>query len=212
MNASGLATLTPAQKRSVASLFSGLKTSRPIVNFVRITSTALVGTPLGFGTGPSRFSAVMAPARPVPPFGLIYGASDLATACYETIIRDRFDVTPTRILRRSDYSGRSAINFSSAAGQALQLLDLTNGNATRFGVPTDVTRYSTHTDGQYFSQFVHAEMPDVDGILYASRFTESLCVAVYDRAIAKLTSTGATPSLTKTILVPTVGVWNILVV
>ena len=90
------------------------------------------------------------------------------------------------------------------------LLDMTNGNAVRNGVPTDVIRYSHHQDGQHFSEFVYTNMPSVDGLLYSSRFTEILCVAVYDRALSKIQA-GPVIGLTRPILTPTLSPWNIIV-
>ena len=145
------------------------------------------------------------------PFGLIYGTSDLATGCFETIIRDKFDITPTRILRSRDYSSRSAVNFSTLPANPLTLLDLTAGNAVRFGLPTDVIRYSDHEAGQYFSEFVYAELPDVDGLLYSSRFTELVCVAVYDRSIPKLVSSATAIGFNSSILAPLLAPWNVQV-
>ena len=54
--------------------------------------------PLGASPGPSRFSAVPAhglvfDSALVP---VLYAASDLATAAYETLIRDRFDLRSRR--------------------------------------------------------------------------------------------------------------------
>ncbi len=109
-----------------------------------------------------------------------------ATAVYETLIRDRFDLNPSRVLMPADYALRDAVNVSSSPGETLTLLDLTRGNAVRYGVPSDVIRHSVHTDGQRFSEFVHAEMPSVDGFLYSSRLTERSCVAIYERACHKL--------------------------
>lgn len=88
---------------------------------------------------------------------------------------------------------------------------MTGGNATRYGVPTDVIRYSDHKSGQFFSEFVYDNMKDIDGLLYSSRFTEALCVAVYDRAIPKLISPGAPIPLSQKILAPVLGPWNVQV-
>lgn len=184
---------------------------RPIVNFVRVMQTIYASKPLSFGSGSSRFSPRVLPSRPTQPFGLVYGTIDLPTACFEAVIRDSFNIFPSRILRSADYNTRSAVNFSSLLGQALQLLDLANGNAIRYGVPTDVIRYSNHKSGQYFSEFVYSEMPDIDGLLYTSRFTENLCVAIYDRAIPKMVSSGAAPKLTKNLLSPILASWNVQV-
>ena len=211
MKASDLLKLNSAQKVRVVGLFSGMKTVRPINNFVRVMPTIYAASPLSFGPGTSRFSPRKLLSRPTPPFGLIYGTVDVATACYEAVIRDSFDILPSRILRKSDYNSRSAINFSTVPGGGLRFLDMTGGNAVRFGVPSDVIRYSNHKSGQFFSEFVYTEMPDIDGMLYSSRFTEALCVAVYDRAIPKLIPPTGSIGLTKTILSPTMAPWNVQV-
>ena len=167
--------------------------------------------PLSYGFGTSRFSPRHLPSRPSQPFGLIYGTINLETASFEAIIRDSLNLLPARILRPVAYRPKSAVNFSTTSGSALTLLDMTAGNASRYGVPTDVIRYSNHKSGQFFSEFVYANMPDMDGLLYSSRFTEALCVAVYDRAIPKLVSSGGHVSLSKRILAPILAPWNVQV-
>jgi hypothetical protein len=213
VKASNLATLKAAQKRQVAALFSAMKTVRPLTNFVRIMPTSYAQKDqLGFGYGSSRFSARFLPSRTPQPFGLIYGAINLETAEFEAIIRDKFNLLPARILRQADYATKSAVNFSTAPGNALTLLDMTAGNAARYGVPTDVIRYSNHKAGQFFSEFVYANMTDVDGLLYTSRFTDALCVAVYDRAIKpKLVSPRGPMKLTQRLQAPIMAPWNVQV-
>lgn len=142
-------------------------------------------------------------------FKVIYGASDLATACFEAIIRDRFDLNPARVVMPPDYGTRCAVNISTVPGQTVTLLDLSRGNAVRSGVPTDVTRYSNHSDGQHFSEFVHRQMPYVDGFLYSSRFTDLPCVAIYWRALGKLTTGPAPVRLRRGILRAALSPWNV---
>ena len=186
-----------------------MQSVRSLSNFVRVLKTKYVtSSPLGCSHGPSRFSP---PSGSYSKFGIIYGAADLATASYESIIRDRFDAKSSRDLEKGDYNARSAVNVSSAPGQTLNLLDLTGGNAVRHSVPTDIIRYSNHADGQRFSEFVHANIPQVDGFLYASRLTEVLCVAIYDRAIPKLAIPSGSITLSRSILSPVLAGWNVRV-
>ena len=165
---------------------------------------------LGFSGGPSRFSPLSVGQGRHLLFGIVYLAEDLATGVLETLIRERFDLNPSRVLMPSDYAGHDAVNISTSLGITVELLDLTGGNAVRCGVPADVIRYSAHTDGQYFSEFVHANMPTVDGILYSSRLTERHCIAIYDRALHKLAA-GSPMPLTRSVLTPTLGPWNVSV-
>lgn len=200
--------LAPARRNQIAQLFQGLQTTRPVINFVRVMWRKHSHDPLGCSGGPSRFS-------PLPPsqglngmFGIVYVADNLATAVYESLIRDRFDLDPSRTLVPADYASHDAVNISTSPGETLTLLDISHGNAVRFGVPTDVIRYSGHTDGQHFSEFVYSAMPAVDGFLYSSRLTERTCIAIYDRACSKLTAKSPMP-LTRPLLVPTLRPWNV---
>ena len=189
-------------------LFDGLRTARSISNFVRVLASKHGGTPLGMGRGPSRFGPLPRPPLEDMPFPVLYASEDMATAVYETVVRDRFDLNPDRVLESGDYSDHVAVNVSTAVGQSLALLDLTDGNAVRHGVPGDVIRYSRHSDGQHFSEFVHASMATVDGILYRSRFTERVCVAVYGRAAHRLAATASVP-LTRPLLRGSLTDWNV---
>lgn len=170
--------------------------------------------PLGLSSGPSRFGPIATPIEVVATassFGVLYMAADLATATYETLIRDRYDLEPSRILLPEDYRGRVAVNISTSLGATFTLVDLTDGNAIRYGVPSDVTNYSAHSDGLCFATFVHAYMPTVDGVLYRSRFTNRRNIAVFDRANERL-ATGATLPLTRDLLSSAISSWNVTVI
>ena len=120
---------------------------------------------------------------------MLYCAQTIDTAIYETIVRNRFDINPNRFLESVLYEEMSVVSFSNVSSQKLNLLNLTQGRATQFGVPTDVIRSSEHVEGQNFSHFVYTNMPYVDGFVYSSRFTEEECIALYhDRAITKLSA------------------------
>ena len=85
---------------------------------------------------------------------MIYAANDFYTAVYETIIRDRFDIKEKkkRKIDSKTYGNRSAVWFSSE--ERLNLIDLTDGQPTSYGIPTDVYKSSDHSFGTSFSQFV----------------------------------------------------------
>lgn len=223
MNAAQLNALrrNSKQARQIENLLSGLQTTRPVTNFVRVMGTKWASrnkvrngtksSQLSGGTGPSRFSPVNAGKVKRAKFKVIYGAADLATASYEALIRDRFDLDPARVLAPADYQTKCAVNISTQAGQPVTLLDLMSGNAIRSGVPSDVIRYSNHTDGQHFSEFVYRQMPYIDGFLYSSRFTDLSCIAIYWRAVPKLIA-GAKPlSLTRPVLSHTLSPWHVSV-
>lgn len=191
-------------------LFAGLTTVRPISDYVRVIHRRFAHTPLGASSGPSRFSSIAslgADAHAGPPFRVIYAAADLATAAYETLIRDRFDLEPMRVLSRGDYASRIAVNISTVRDQTVTLLDLTDGKAACHGVPSDVANYSKHDDGQHFATFVYTRMPSVDGLIYRSRFTEQPSIAVFDRGVGRLAHGQPTP-LTEGLLATALRSWN----
>ena len=199
-----------AAARDLITLFTPMTIIVPIRHYVRVMGTSFAnGTALRPGTphpqlstspGPSRFSSLAASTPALLPFTVLYAASDLATATYEAIIRDDFDLDLTRELLPSDYNTKSAVNISTDTDKALTLLDTTPISALRSSMPTDITRYSDHEAGKHFSEFVHKHMGDVDGILYLSRFTNRFCIAVYDRAIKRLDTSTTPRVLTRGIL------------
>ena len=142
---------------------------------------------------------------------MIYAASDFYTAVYETIIRDRFDIKKKRKIDSKTYGNRSAVWFSSK--ERLNLIDLTDGQPTSYGIPTDVYRGSDHSFGRSFSQFVFDKMSDeIDGILYHSRYTEVHCVALYhSRCESKLSPPSLIVPLIEPILTPVLRNRNIRV-
>ena len=210
MSASSLAALTPARRKQVVELFHGLRTTRPVLNYVRVMRRIYSHNPLGYGDGPSRFSPLKLNLGRTAGFGVVYLAIDLATSAYETLIRSRFDLNPSRVLLPPDYMSHDAVNISTSTAQTVTLLDLSQGNAVRCGVPTDVVRYSKHTDGQYFSEFVHGAMPTVDGFLYHSRLTDRPCVVMYHRALHKLTAVSPVP-LSQPLLASALRPWSVRV-
>lgn len=133
------------------------------------------------GPGLSRFSSLRGN------YAIIYGAADLGTALYEARIRDSLDLLPSREVSLASLNGFVAVGFCQTGRKALKLIDLSDGRAALQGVPTDVLRWSQHSEGPHFSQFVHDRIPEADGFYYLSRFTEQPCVALFqDRVKTRL--------------------------
>ena len=178
----------------IVELFSGLLVQKSINNFIRVFKTKYIENPLEPGYVPSRFdfSSQLVQIEKKSMTRITYGAQTIDTGIYESIAREEFDLQPVRTLFPSDYLEMSVVSFSNEPSQVLSLLELTHGKPTCFGVPTDVIRSSDHTEGQHFSRFIYKNVPNVDGFIYSSRFTEEECVALYhNRVISKLSS--ATP-------------------
>ena len=78
--------------------------------------------------------------------------------------------------------------------EELTLVDLTGDGPIRMGVPSDVSRSSRQALARRWSVAFHDHPAQVDGIYYPSRLNGEVNIAMYDRAVGKL-SASATRSL-----------------
>ena len=152
-----------------------------IAGWPRVIPLRHRATPASAGLGSSRFS------DPDRTFRVLYAGENFATAFAEGVVRDRLAGKSRRFLYRP-YIEQLALT-EIASSRPLVLLDLTGEAAYELGVDTDVRGSRAHTAGQMFSRAVHAQMPDVDGLLFPSRLTDKRCIAAYDRAFDDLSGT-----------------------
>jgi hypothetical protein len=134
-------------------------------------------TPTNTGFGSSRFSS------PSAAFRVLYAAQDFPTAFAEAVVRDRFEERLRRYLYRRTLEDLVVAELDSRA--PLALVDLTRGGAYELGVDTDALGAREHAQGQEFAESLHRET-SLDGVLYPSRLTGQLCVAIFNRAFSKL--------------------------
>jgi hypothetical protein len=78
--------------------------------------------------------------------------------------------------------------------ETLRLVNLRGDGAVRMGVPTDVARARSQELGRLWSRALWSHDTTPDGIVYDSRLNSETNIALYDRALAKL-SVIATPKL-----------------
>ncbi|MFM0077141.1 RES family NAD+ phosphorylase [Paraburkholderia sediminicola] len=152
-----------------------------IDNWPRILPSRHRSTPANTGFGSSRFSS------PSGAFRVLYAADNFPTAFAEAVVRDRFEGKTRRFLYRPHLEQMCVTSISSS--RELALLDLRGAAPYEVGIDTDANRARTHASGQALSETVHADMNDIDGILFNSRLTTGDCVAIYDRAFAALSGT-----------------------
>ena len=145
--------------------------------WLRVMPARHMATPLGRGFGSSRWSS------PTDVFKVIYLGQEIETSIAETVIRDRFEAVPAsdRKLNLSEIATWGVTETQCKL--PLEILDLTGSGAFRLGVDTDAVGAKAHAAGQAFSETVHADFADIDGIMYLSRLTRGRCIAVYDRSI-----------------------------
>jgi hypothetical protein len=140
--------------------------------------------PLGFGKTKSRFSDPRQGSYDQR-FGVLYLGSTLKVCFVEAILRDRrngsvgdYPIEEAELVQRR----YAEIIVTSS----LRLVDLRGDGPIRMGIPSDAVGSSRQALARVWSVafYEHPEAPD--GIVYPSRLNEDTILAVYDRAIAKL--------------------------
>ncbi|WP_086995759.1 RES family NAD+ phosphorylase [Rhizobium sullae] len=141
--------------------------------------------PLGYGKTPSRFSD---PRRRdmARRFGVLYLGETLKVCFLEAVLRDRRDglIGDLPIEEKEIYARRYAEIETNAD---LSLVDLREDHAIRMGVPTDVAKSSRQNLARAWSLAFHQHQSVPDGIIYPSRLNGHTNLAIFDRAIPKLT-------------------------
>src|SRR5262249_28385087 len=139
--------------------------------------------PLGFGHAPSRFSP---PRTGTEIYGVVYLGSSVKTSVAETLVRDRGD----------GRLGDLPVEFSELemwacaeleVASPLRLADLRGDAALRMGIPSDVAHAADWHRSQLWSVAVHSHQVQPDGFIYVSRFTGEPNLAIFERALPKLT-------------------------
>lgn len=141
--------------------------------------------PLGFGKGQSRFSD---PRRRVEAnrFGVLYLGSSLKVSFLEAVLRDDRDgVVGDFPMDEAELDTRQYAQ--AVTNTELTLLDLTGDGPVRMGVPSDVLRSSRQSLARRWSVAFHDHPAQVDGIYYPSRLNGEVNLAIYGRAVPKLT-------------------------
>jgi hypothetical protein len=147
--------------------------------------------PLGFGKTPSRFSD---PRRRIPSrrFGVLYLGESLKVCFLEALLRDLRDgVAGDFPLAERELHVRQYAEI--AVADELKLVDLRGDAAIRMGVPSDVARASQQSLARAWSLAFHEHPEQPDGIIYPSRLNAETNLAIYGRAISKLTARSVTP-------------------
>lgn len=140
---------------------------------------------LGFGKNESRFSDprnLHAQER----FGVLYVGTSLKVCFVEAILRDsRNGIIGALLLAEKEITDRDYVEIQVI--DDLRLVDLRSDNPLRMGIPSDVVGGSDQRLARRWSLALHNHPAEPDGILYPSRLNEEINVAVFERAIPKLT-------------------------
>jgi hypothetical protein len=133
-------------------------------------------SPMWFGPGQgkpprNRFDA------PAGAYGICYFGGSLGVAILETLVRGR----KRPLISRADLDvrGGSALGLSAP----LRMLQLEGAGLPSFGISAHEVMGNDYASCQDLARRVHAELPEIDGIQFRSRWDSgSLCWAVLDRA------------------------------
>ena len=149
-------------------------------DFLRITGSHHED-PLGVVPSDSRFCS--ADWRS----GVLYAAEKFDTSFVEAVLRNQFENKARRLLSFEHLSALRLISLTTR--EDLIVLDLTGDAAVRYGVPNAVIRSADHRSGRAFARRVLESLPEIEAILYPSRFVDGgYCIAVFEKAIRKLSA------------------------
>lgn len=140
-------------------------------------------SPLWFGPGsgnPPRYRY----DAPGGEYGACYFGSTLGVSIIETLVRGR----RTPIISRGDLESWSATAFSPLVN--LRVLQLEGEGLPAFAISAHEISGPEYAACQDLALRAWRDHPDVDAIQYRSRWENSVCWAVFDRAAAKLTEMG----------------------
>jgi hypothetical protein len=136
-------------------------------------------TPLGCTPSRSRFCDG-------EQYSVFYAATEFQTAFLETVVRDQFVRIAHRSVPVREIAARGWIRVATRPEEALNLLDLTGPGCVEIGAPTDAVHARNQSAGQALGRAIYQQHIDVDGIAYASRLTNEVCYAIFDRAVTKV--------------------------
>ena len=142
--------------------------------------------PLGYGKTGSRFCDPRKLADDKR-FGVLYLGSSLKVCFVEAVLRDRRNgAVGDYPIEEIELAQRKYAEIQTVA--PLNLVDLRGDGPIRMGVPSDVSGASGQTLARAWSGAFHDHPQIPDGIIYPSRLNEEINLAIYDRAIKKLSS------------------------
>ncbi|WP_254065867.1 RES domain-containing protein [Acidisoma sp. L85] len=123
------------------------------------------------------------------PFGVYYVGQTFEVAFLETIVRDLKNGVPGPLFLSARDLG-DYVHVHITVSERLDLLDLRAGNPIVLGVSTDAVRARSHELGQQTSLAAFERKERLDGICYPSRLNGDENLALYDRALSKVTAGG----------------------
>jgi hypothetical protein len=160
-------------------------TMKPGQRFARIYHQRFP-EPLAFGKTRSRFSDPRHRSEDRR-FGVLYLGSTLKACFIETILRDRRNgVVGDYPIEQAELLERRFAEI--VVTSSLNLVELRGDARIRMGIPSDVAGSTRQTLARVWSVAFYEHPMAPDGLIYSSRLNDDTNLAVYDRAIGKLSA------------------------
>ncbi|MYM92668.1 RES family NAD+ phosphorylase [Duganella vulcania] len=121
---------------------------------------------------------------PAQVFGVTYAAFTIDVAFSETILHQKGCFIDNQwMINESNVMERSVVTYTRPGNQSLKIAELTGKSLKAIGLNNDICSSDDYTTSMAISSALHAQLHDVDGILYVSRqMNTDLAVALFERS------------------------------
>lgn len=128
---------------------------------------------------------------PAQLYGASYAAQELKVAFAETVLHQKGDFIGGQwVIAEANILERHIVRYTRPAKPALMLADLSGVTLKALGLNNDLCSSDDYTDSMAVSSALHAQLPDLDGIMYVSRqMNTGLAVALFERSKVELQRT-----------------------
>ncbi|AHI24905.1 putative toxin-antitoxin system, toxin component [Komagataeibacter xylinus E25] len=151
---------------------------------------------LGFGKNESRFSDPRTELPASDRFGVLYVGSSPKVCFVEAVLRDSRDgVVGGLLLDEKEITDRDYAEIEVV--EDLQVVDLRGDHPMQMGIPSDVVGGRDQSAARQWSLAIHDHPSKPDGILYPSRLNEEINLAVFERAVPKLSVSKRDPLMNR---------------
>ncbi len=128
---------------------------------------------------------------PAQVYGATYAAMDMEVAFAETILHQKGHFTGNQwVIDEANIRERHIVTYTRPSKPNLLLADFTGVRLKALGLNNDLCSSSDYTDSMAVSSALHAQLPDLDGIMYVSRqMNTGLAIVLFERSEVELENT-----------------------
>jgi RES domain len=121
---------------------------------------------------------------PAQVYGTTYSALDIRVAFAETILhQDGYFTGNQWVIDEASIMQRHVVSYARPANPDLLVADFTGASLKALGLNNDLCSSNDYRRSMAVSSALHAQVPDVDGIMYVSRqMNTGLAVALFERS------------------------------